>query len=315
MSKPLSIGFIGNGSHARRVRDALISLEVRYQEVEYDRSSPISEQVGIIQSDAIFITSPNDTHGSYLEQLHQIYNGYIYCEKPPVNRLIELSILDTIDMTRCFFGFNYRYSPIHEEISGIRNEFDLGPIVTIEIHCSYPFAVKPEYLESWKSDCDRSPLGVLENLGVHFIDMSISFAGSIQTSSLRLTNIINNSRAPDTATLSLLHSNGTTSNIFVSYATSYRNNIYLTLERGDIDYDGNKIDVYSPRETFNFQGLSIRPPVVLTKELDSEIAYKESLRECVKYFIQVVASGGEFESELSDRSREVASAMLVSRKI
>ena len=101
----------------------------------------------------------------------------------------------------------------------------------------------------------------------------------------------------------------------MSYATSYRNNIYLTLERGDIDYDGNKIDVYSPRETFNFQGLSIRPPVVLTKELDSEIAYKESLRECVKYFIQVVASGGEFESELSDRSKEVASAMLVSRKI
>tara|TARA_B100000678_G_C17832758_1_gene351797 strand:+ start:101 stop:538 length:438 start_codon:yes stop_codon:yes gene_type:complete len=145
--------------------------------------------------------------------------------------------------------------------------------------------------------------------------MSISFAGSIQTSSLRLTNIINNNRAPDTATLSLLHANGTTSNIFVSYATSYRNNIYLTLERGDIDYDGNKIDVYSPRETFNFQGLSIRPPVVLTKELDSEIAYKESLRECVKYFIQVVASGGEFESELSDRSKEVASAMLVSRKI
>lgn len=315
MKKLLSVSFIGNGNHARRIQGALKALKIHYKEIEYNRNIPLSDQIDVIRSDAIFITSPNDTHGQYLEQLEKIYDGYIYCEKPPVNKLEELPILDKINSNKCFFGFNFRYSPVLSVLSSTRNEFNLGSIVAVEIHCSYPFAVRPEYLGSWKSDCDRSPRGVLENLGVHYIDMSVSLCGSIQTSFVSLTSSMNDNRAPDTASISLVHSDSIFSNIFVSYATSFLNRIYLTLENGDIHYDGFKIDVYSPRESFNSRGLSIRPPLSFKKELDSETAYQESLCECVRQFIQVVSTGGQFESELSERSREVTSAMLVGREI
>ena len=156
---------------------------------------------------------------------------------------------------------------------------------------------------------------MLENLGIHFIDMAVSLCGSIQTSSVSLVNVINKGRAPDTANISLVHSDGALSSIFVSYATSFRNSIYLTLDRGDIHYDGVKIDVYSPRDSLDSKGLSVRPPLALKKELDSDAAYKQSLRECVREFMQIVSTGGEFRPELSERSREVTSAMLTGGKL
>jgi len=37
-----------------------------------------------LNSDIIFITSPNSTHANYLNKLSKSYKGYVFCEKPPI---------------------------------------------------------------------------------------------------------------------------------------------------------------------------------------------------------------------------------------
>ena len=41
-----------------------------------------------------------------------IYDGYVYCEKPPINKVEDLEIFDLINPSKFFFGFNYRFSEI-----------------------------------------------------------------------------------------------------------------------------------------------------------------------------------------------------------
>lgn len=314
MTEPLSVCFIGHGMHAERIKKILTNLQVHYRLVEFDRNIDLKEQEYISDVDAVFITSPNDTHATYLRDLSNGYDGYIYCEKPPLNQESDLPIFDKIDQEKVFFGFNYRYSPLHQILAKLAETFSLGPLVNSRIHCSYPFAVKDEYRTSWKSDTTRSPLGVVENLGVHFIDLSVSLLGDVQTVSSSLQTLMKGQDAVDTATIMLTHRTGNTSTIFVSYATAYFSDMYFCFEKGDVHHDGVKIDVYSPRETFNSVGLSERPPLAFSKQLSATRLYEDSLRECVSNFINVVQAGGTFPPELVERSKEVVSAMLLTSK-
>jgi predicted dehydrogenase len=185
----------------------------------------LSEQDDVLRSHAIFITSPNDTHAQYLSILGDHYDGYIYCEKPPINQTEDIGIFDSIDSKRCFFGFNLRYSEIHEYLSVSKNKYKLGGLIYTHIHQSYPFAMKPEYQDSWKSKRTRSPYGVIENLGIHHIDMAISFSGEIVNIYKSKSNIAKKSETPDSAFIFCEHANSSVSNIFVSYATSFREEI------------------------------------------------------------------------------------------
>ena len=102
----LTVCFIGNGNHAKRIKKALDSLKVKYSIVKHNRSINLKQQSDVISSDVIFITSPNDTHWHYLNRLSKYYKGYVYCEKPPVNRFEELEVLDRIDSTKGYIKGN-----------------------------------------------------------------------------------------------------------------------------------------------------------------------------------------------------------------
>jgi predicted dehydrogenase len=310
LMQQLKICFIGNGSHAKRIQEVLSCLSVNYRVVDFERAARLSGQIDVINCHVIFITSPNDTHAQYLSELSEHFNGYIYCEKPPINRLEDLKIFDAVDFERCFFGFNLRYSGIHGFLSDVKKQFPLGRLLNTHIHRSYPFAIKPEYQDSWKSDKTRSPHGVLENLGVHYVDLSMMFSGNIKDIRKRKINLLGSGSAVDTATIFCEHENGSTSHIFVSYATSFREEMYLTFEKGDISYDGDVSQVYYPRDSFDSRGLSIRPPVVLAKTLNSEALYDESMRNCIKEFVEVVLNKGGFNPDLALRSRSAVLAIL-----
>ena len=134
--------------------------------------------------------------------------------------------------------------------------------------------------------------------------------GAVKEVFLNSTNINKTGTAEDTASVSLLHENGYTSQTFVSYATPARENMYFSFERGDINYNGIKFNAYYPRETFNQEGLSIRPPVVLSKNIDSESLHSKSLKNCIDYFIKIALSNDCFDHDLLKNARISTLAML-----
>jgi len=306
----LNISFIGNGGHAKRIKNVLHRLDISFNEVVFLRDILLSDQKSLIESDIIFITSPNNTHASYLRDLSGIYKGYIYCEKPPVNELKDVDLFDKIDHRKCFFGFNLRYSKIHTILSKYILDFRLGGLVSLKVHVSYPFSIKKEYLSSWKSDITKSPQGVVENLAIHYIDMCIEFLGDISRAWINSINISGNGSAADTANIVFKHSKCGVSNIFSSYATTYQEEIYFTFEGGDVVYNGESFAVYSPRESFDNNGLAIRPKISKEQKLYCDTLYNDSIEKCVQYFIGVVLDKKDFNVSIFNQSRKTIEAML-----
>ena len=306
----LDVCFIGNGSHANRIKNVLSNIKIDFNFIEHDRTLDIDQQPDVLNSDIIFITSPNNTHIHYLRKLSKIYQGYVYCEKPPINKFEDLEIFNLINPSKFFFGFNHRYSEIQKFILQTKRKHDIGELVNINIHMSYPFSLKENYKYSWKSDIEKSPSGVIENLGIHYLDLSVTFLGAVKEVFLNSTNINKTGTAEDTASVSLLHENGSTSQTFVSYATLTREDMYFSFERGDINYNGIEFNAYYPRETFNQEGLSIPPPVVLSKSIDSELLYSRSLKNCIDYFISIVLSNDFLDHDLFNNARISTLAML-----
>ena len=306
----LGICFIGNGSHAKRIKKIISNTGHNFNLIEHDRNLDLDCQPDVLNSDIIFITSPNNTHIDYIKPLSMIYDGYVYCEKPPINKVEDLEIFDLINPSKFFFGFNYRFSEIQKFILQTKEKHDLGKLININVHMSYPYSVKEHYKYSWKSDIEKSPIGVIENLGIHYLDLSVTLLGAVKEVFLNSTNINKTGTADDTASVSLLHENGSTSQIFISYATLAREDLYFSFERGDVNYNGAELNAYYPRETFNQKGLSITPPVVLSKSINSELFHSKSLKNCVDYFINIVQTNDAFEQALCNNARISTLAML-----
>ena len=306
----LRICFIGNGSHADRIKKIISDLGSNFTLIEHDRSVDLDQQPDVLNSDIIFITSPNNTHIDYIKPLSQIYEGYVYCEKPPINKFEDLEIFDLINPSKFFFGFNYRFSEIHQFILQTKENYNIGELVNINVHMSYPFSVKEQYKFSWKSDIEQSPSGVIENLGIHYLDLSVTLLGAVKEVFLNSANINKTGTAHDTASVSLVHENGSTSQTFVSYATLAREDMYFSFERGDISYDGIELNAHYPRETFNQEGMSITPPVVESKSFDSDLFHSRSLKNCVDYFINIALTSGSFNQHFFNNSRISTLAML-----
>jgi predicted dehydrogenase len=306
----LEICFIGNGSHANRIKKIISNIGHNFKFIEHNRTLDLHLQTDVLNCDIIFITSPNDTHIDYIKLLSIIYDGYVYCEKPPINKVEDLEIFDLINPSKFFFGFNYRFSEIQKFIVQTKEKYDLGELININVHMSYPYSVKEHYKYSWKSDIEKSPFGVIENLGIHYLDLSVTLLGAVKKVFLNSTNINQTGTADDTASVSLLHENGSTSQIFISYATLAREDLYFSFERGDINYNGTELNAYYPREIFNQKGLFITPPIVLSKSIDSELFNSESLKNCVDYFINIVQTNDSFEQALFNNARISTLAML-----
>ena len=103
----IDICFIGDGSHATRIKQTLSDLSIKFNLVTFDRNKAISSQPEVINCQVIFITSPNDTHADYLADLNKIFNGYIYCEKPPCSSLEEVNnlyLMNHKDKERIYFN-------------------------------------------------------------------------------------------------------------------------------------------------------------------------------------------------------------------
>ena len=83
----MRFSIIGYKNHASRLKNILKNIGI----IPYMWNHHTDDFTDLIGSDAILISSPNDTHVQYIKKiLGDSPKSYIFCEKPPAVSLGEL---------------------------------------------------------------------------------------------------------------------------------------------------------------------------------------------------------------------------------
>ena len=317
--KKVSIGFVGGGGHTKRLISILkdfkfCSIRAVYKPTKpaksIDSKLSTTDKSVLLGCDVIIISSPNSTHYQYLDWLAKNFHGFIFCEKPPINNLKEMSVFKLLNSKKTFFGFNLRYSQFaHWSKETLSNE-QLGKPINFSVSVGYGFGFKESYLTSWKSGFNQSPSGIIATLGIHYIDLARTILGEISDLAIQHEKFSRNGSVPDSASINILHKNGATSSILVSYATPCLDSMRLIGTNGYIELSENTLKLRSPRDSFDSDGLFTSPPIIRERIFAKEQFYIESLRSEVEFFLDVVTNNGDFPEELFAQSKEVNRLML-----
>ena len=155
----VNLGIIGYKNHAERLLNILDKKKGCYLKFIYHPTKKLKDSRGtnkisdLLSCDGILISSPNNTHFSYLKKLEK-FDGYIFCEKPPVVLRSELNKLKKFKIEKkrkIYFNFNFRFKKINSLFEEIIQDKALGKIININIILAHGLAFKKEYVKSWRS--------------------------------------------------------------------------------------------------------------------------------------------------------------------
>lgn len=281
--RQLKLGIIGDGVHSLRIQKILKSFGLRY--LLYKPSQTKFKYVEfeeIKKCKIIFIISPNNTHFDYIKKLYK--KRYIFCEKPPVNKLNELNSLKKLNAKNIFFNFNYRYSLLSEIIKK-KDIYKLGNLQYGNIITTHGLAKKKEYPRMWRSKRKLSPKGVFETVSIHWIDF-VNFNFEIKKiSQISLKNLSPKGTSFDNSYIDLKLKNDANINIFNSYNSPYCNKAFFVFSNGMIEKDEKSIKIFGPLENFDKNGFFIKPKLIKKLILNEEKDYISSLKKSVNEFL------------------------------
>jgi len=308
----ISAGFIGFSNHAERIRKIVeLSQRVRTDVVYHPNKklnhNKYSNEIESLKNcDVVFILSPNQTHFDYLEYFSNEYNGYIFCEKPPVSSLEELEKLSLLSLnpSRVFFNFQLRFSSLRDLLEKSLIDGSLGEPLNCFISSTQGLAYKKNYSKSWRADIRQHPNGIAETKAIHYIDLlSLLFENPIDYS-YKPTNRTNIGTAFDTCHFSLTFKNGLIANLIMSYAAPLTFEFNFLGTNGVLEYRYNSLSLRTPRDTFDDRGYFTEPPEKIRlspKGLETDFT-QESLEKSLKYFLSHVEKNKSLPKELFEHS-------------
>ena len=306
----LNFGIIGYRNHAGK----LISFLEKNSECKinciYHPTKSLDDRFtnnfsDLYDCDAVIIASPNKTHYQYVEKLTKNFNGYIFCEKPPVINNEELKKLEKLTnkwKQKIFFNFNFRYSELSGIIKKRINSKELGNIIHIDICGTKGLAFKKEYKNSWRADGKTNLHNLLDASTIHYIDLISLYLGKIKNSAYFPSLISNNGTSFDTSYVVVKYNNEVTLSIFNSYATPLINELCIIGTNGYMTIKDNKLMVKSPRDTFDKNGLFTDPPVYFKSNFSISNDIENSLKKSLDYFISHVKKDENLDLELFENS-------------
>lgn len=202
----------------------------------------------LLNLDCIFITSPNHTHFRYLNYLKKKkYKGYIFYEKPPVLKLIEIKKLKKFNLKTTYFNYNYRHSGI---LKFFKDNKRLGKITMINIIDSKPLIYKKNIKHNWRFQLKEI---LVNNNLIHFIDLvSFNFKKDISNLKLQNSRSQKNLKIFDTISASFKIGN-IISNISLSYGTVVEKKILIYYSNGKVEITNDKIYIYYPGNLKNIK--------------------------------------------------------------
>ena len=306
----LNLGIIGYRNHAGK----LISFLEKNSECKinciYHPTKSIDDRFTndfskLYDCDAVIIASPNKTHYQYIEKLTKNFNGYIFCEKPPVINNEELEKLEKLTdkwKQKIFFNFMFRYSELSGIIRDRMNSKELGNVIHIDIYGTKGLAFKKEYKNSWRADGKTNLHNILDANTIHYIDLISLYLGKIKHSSYFPSLVSSNGTSFDTSYVVIKYENGATLSIFNSYATPLINELSIIGTNGYITIKDNNLTIKSPRDTFDENGLFTDPPVCFQSNFSIPNDVENSLKKSLDYFISCVKKDKNFDLGLFENS-------------
>ena len=305
------IGIIGYKNHAYRLISILENFSNCNLKFIYHPTKNLTDKrftndfSKLLTCDAIFISSPNPTHFEYLKKLISSYNGYIFCEKPPVTTIKQINFLKKLskkNKSRIYFNFNYRFSNLSKLLRKNLNSKQLGKIVQINFISTHGLAFKDQYKKSWRADGKTNMHNILETVSIHYIDLFNSLFGKIKSSKYIPSLVSKNGTSFDTSNLFLSYSNGINLSILNSYATPYLENLLILGTNGYIQINNDELKIFSPRDTFTKDGFFTIPPIYKMQPFSLFSDYENSLKESVKSFINKINKHENFDIKDFDTS-------------
>jgi predicted dehydrogenase len=263
-----------------------------------DRVLPLTENFSdVLESDAVIIASPTNTHAHYLNLLKN-YPGYILLEKPAVSSSEESQVLEQWSNDKKFrtrVNFNLCFSKLRSVLSEILASQHLGDLISFDVHTSQGLAFTQRYQESWRSQ-QGSSFGVLETVGVHYFHLLLLLFGEMDKVDVNLLHRAGHfSGPPDTGMVRIQMHDGMLATLRHSYAAPACNRLFLIGTNGFWEYDGKVARLYSPRESFDQEGRFTTPPLVREDKIDHSIAWQESLDSAQEDFLAVASKQGQFD--------------------
>jgi len=298
------LGLIGYRNHAKKLLD-IVDNDKHFEITHiYHPTKKIDDPRGtnnledLYHCDGVIIASPNMTHFDYIQKLIKNSGCYIFCEKPPVTSLEGIKFLENIsekNKKRIFFNFNLRFSKINEILKQYSNSEKLGKLIQINIITSMGFAFKDKYLDTWRADGKNNLHNIIENSSIHWIDLMIFNFGKSNTAYYCPRLISKNGSSYDTNSVILQFDNGVVSSIFTSYATPLIENIVIIGTNGFIIIRDDGLEIFSPRNTFDKNGLFMKPKCESVNNFNFGDSVQKSLKESLNYFLKHVKNSEEFD--------------------
>jgi predicted dehydrogenase len=303
----LSVGAIGSRNHAKRIiniigESGLAKVSCVFHPTHQSSDLPYSNDLrDLLQCDAVFILSPNATHAEYLRYFTDQYQGYVFCEKPPVSTLKELDGLK-LELNRTFFNFNLRHSLIADWLREAEVMEALGDPLFWQARVTHGLAFKPSYTESWRSDIELHPYGVVETVAIHWLDLFGYFLGNVEQTNITTKIMSGVGSACDTAMISIDYEAGASSQVVVSYAACRSANLTLQGTNGILEFSNGLLTLRSPRDTFDERGRFVEPPFLRRDEVSWDEFYAASLKRSVEYFLGICRQSETFPRHLGEAS-------------
>ena len=155
-------------------------------------------------------------------------------------------------------------------------------------------AFKEKYLDSWRADGKTNLHNIIENSSIHWIDLMIFNFGKIKNANYFPSLVSNNGSSYDTNSVILQFDNKVISSIFSSYATPLIENILIIGTNGFITIRDNSLEVFSPRDTFDENGLFMKPK---NEYFDFNFgdSIQKSLKDSLDYYLKHVKNLEKFD--------------------
>lgn len=254
----------------------------------------------IKKCNVIFICTPHNTHLFYINKFISNKETYLFCEKPPANNLNDLNKIMKINYKKIYFNFNYRFTTLFKILSNTK-KYNLGNLLYGNIILAHGLATKKKYFKSWRSNKKITPLGILEILSIHFIDLILNTFG---ISNLKIQNFksLKKSKNYDSSFVDIHTKCKKNITIFNSYNSPLVEKKIFVFENGYIEQDENEINIFGPRDNFNKYGNFIKPKKIYSKRINSMEDFNNSLNDSVSYFINKVRKKKFFSKRIFNNS-------------
>ena len=290
---------IGNGSQSKRIQRILKKIKKKFLILDY-KSKNESYLKKLYNSDVIFICSPNKSHFKYI--MHFIKKRkYIFCEKPPVNKMKELKTLAKTKYKKIYFNYNYRFSKLGEIFFKIK-KFKLGNLLSGSVFSTHGLATKKSYISSWRSNKKKCPRGIFEIVTIHTIDILNYYFDIKKIKQVFLKNISKIGNSYDTSEVRIEMKNSAQINIFNSYYSPYYIKWNLIFENGIIELSDNTIEIRGPRNTFDKNKNFIFPKIIKKFKISHKNDYENSLKKSIEFFFKHVKNKKNFDKKFFNRS-------------